>query len=85
MDHLTEEEQVEVMQIMIQESPIRALQLGTHNWMWEAWANDPGHEEDRQRVELQADQKRWDRLIELGVIQNPDSEIYDFEWNEVDP
>ncbi|CAL1128378.1 unnamed protein product [Cladocopium goreaui] len=85
MDHLTEEEQVEVMQIMIQESPIRALQMGTHNWMWEAWANDPGHEEDRQRVELQADQKRWDRLIELGVIQNPDSEIYDFEWNEVDP
>lgn len=85
MDHLTEEEQVEVMQIMIQESPIRALQMGTHNWMWEAWANDPGHEEDHQRVELQADQKRWDRLIELGVIQNPDSEIYDFEWNEVDP
>lgn len=83
MDHLTEEEQVEAMQIIIQESPIHTLQTGTHNWMWEAWANDPSHEEDRQRVERQADQIRWDRLIEMGVIQNPDSEIY--EWDEVDP
>ena len=59
MDHLEEEDKVEVMQILIQESPIQ---------MWESWAHDPGHEEDRQRVEMQADQTRWDRLIELGVI-----------------
>ena len=83
MDHLEEEDKAEVMQILIQESPIQTLQMGTHNWMWESWAHDPGHEEDRQRVEMQADQMRWDRLIELGVIQNPDGEIY--EWDEADP
>ena len=75
-DHLTEAQQLELFNILQQESPL--LQEAT-SWEMHAYLNEESYRQDREEWERQEDQKRWDRLYEMEVLINPDNEVY--EWD----
>ena len=45
--------------------------------------NEETFREAREALERTADEARWTRLMELGVLTNPDDPIYD--WDSVEP
>ena len=80
LDHLTEDQRYEVWQIVHQDSPLD----GPHNTMAEhIFHNEETFREAREALERTADEARWTRLMELGVLTNPDDPIYD--WDSVEP
>ncbi|CAL1170840.1 unnamed protein product, partial [Cladocopium goreaui] len=80
LDHLTEDQHYEVWQIVHQDSPLD----GPHNTMAEhIFHNEETFREAREALERTADEARWTRLMELGVLTNPDDPIYD--WDSVEP
>ena len=82
-DHLSSSELEEVIQIISQESPIVEMKRRDDlTWSEEAWLMEGVFQQDRAQREATQDQARWDRLAQLGVIGDPEEEIY--EWEEVD-
>ena len=76
MDHLNDKDQLEVFHLVEMESP---LEVPARTWEEHAWLNEECHRESREEMERQADQRRWDRLRELGALPAVDDEIYDWE------
>ena len=80
LDHLTEDQRYEVWQIVHQPSPLD----GPHNTLADhIFHNEETFRDAREALERTADEARWTRLMELGVLTNPDDPIYD--WDNVEP
>lgn len=80
-DHLNDAQYLEAFNVMEQEHPF------THsprNFFEEAFFYDEVYKEARLKIMQEADMKRWERLVELGVVRltNDLEEVYD--WEEVD-
>ncbi|CAK9045906.1 unnamed protein product [Durusdinium trenchii] len=74
-DHLTQEEQVEVFRILEQRSPLEAEPTTVAEF---AFLNEEHFRPHREKLELAADRKRHERLVELGVLIEEDEEIMDW-------
>lgn len=79
VEHLTQEQQLEVFNIVQQTSP---LDMEPQNMAQAIFLSEEVYRESREEMERCQDQQRWDRLIELGAIEPQDDEIYD--WDAVD-
>ncbi len=79
LDHLSQENYMLAWNIMEEAPPFSGE---PRTFAEHAFYNEEIYAEDRKKLTSQADQKRWDLLLELGVIQTEGDEIY--EWEEVD-
>ena len=78
LSHLNQEQYLEAWNIMEQDHPFAQP---ARNFYEEAFFYDEVYKEDRARMQQQADLKRWERLVELGVVSTEGDEIYD--WEEI--
>ncbi|CAK9103941.1 unnamed protein product [Durusdinium trenchii] len=78
-DHLDEQGQYELFQILEQESPLQAepTTVAEHIFL-----NEETYQPQREKLEMLADRKRHERLVEMGVLREEDDEIMD--WGLVD-
>lgn len=82
MEHLTEEQYMEAWNIMEQDPP---FEHPPRNFFEEAFWNEEIYKPERQKMQQEADLKRWERLVELGVVSTEGDEIYDWELPQEDP
>ena len=79
LDHLSEELYLEAFNIMEQMPPFHRepRTLAEH-----AFFNEEVFKEDRIRLQKADNDRRWERMVELGVISTEGDPIYD--WEEVE-
>lgn len=76
MDHLNEQEQLEVFQIVQQESPLDATPA---TWEQHAFLHEDYFEDARNELARRQDMRRWERLHQLGVLRS-ESDEENFDW-----
>ncbi len=76
LEHLTEPQYLEAWNIMEQSPP---FDNPPRNFYEEAFFSEEVYKPDRMRMQQEADMKRWERLVELGVVSTEGDEIYDWE------
>jgi len=79
LDHLSENQYLEAFNVMEQEPP---FVHEPRNFFEMAFFNDEIYKADRLKMQHEADQKRWERLVELGVVSTEGDDIFD--WEDVD-
>ena len=79
LDHLSENQYLEAFNIMEQEPPFAHE---PRNFFEMAFFNEEIYRADRLKMQHEADQKRWERLVELGVVSTEGDDIFD--WEDVD-
>lgn len=80
LDHLSEENYMLAWNIMEEQAPFTQE---PRSFEEHAFYNEEIFAEDRKKITAKADQERWDKLLELGVISTEGNEIYD--WEQVNP
>lgn len=79
LEHLSHENYLLAWNIMEQDPPFSEE---PRSFAEHAFYNEEVFAEERKRITAEADQVRWEKLLELGVITTEGTEIYD--WEEVD-
>ena len=79
LDHLSENQYLEAFNVMEQEPPFAHE---PRNFFEMAFFNEEIYKADRLKMQHEADQKRWERLVELGVVSTEGDDIFD--WEDVD-
>ena len=83
LDHLTDAQMQEVFEITQEEDPVQEMRRSTGlTWVQEAWAWEDVYQTSRDQVVMESNQKRWTRLMELGVLVDPEEDTY--EWEDLD-
>ena len=80
LDHLSEENYMLAWNIMEEQAPFTQE---PRSFAEHAFYNEEIYAEERKKITAKADQERWDKLLELGVINTEGNEIYD--WEQVNP
>ena len=76
VSHLTQQQYMEAVNVMGQRPPYERTPRTSSE---EAFFNEQIYQEERMKLQKIEDEKRWKRLLELGVISTEGDPICDWE------